>query len=664
MTIASQVDISGRFTRDRSTKLSARQSAMELASQGFRVFPLAPLTPKRKAPLKSGWQQEATNDAFEVLNNWPEGAPVGIATGEDFTVIDADVAAGGLEGVKTLNLPRTRVIRTWSGGLHYYLKTPAGQAVASSAKKIAPGVDVRGQGGLVAAPGCRIGDRYYYVEDDAPIAELPPSIIALCGKAREREKTRSDVVRDPPGSRELGEAFIRGPAKKAQQGNRDNTATAVAMRLYDFAVSRDTCRELLDVWNETKCSPPLDDEALDRIAWSAERSKQDAIGREDPTRAFAVVEPAPNEMVVDRPRPRLFAPSAERWIGKTPEPIPFVVDRLIPRDFVTILVSAGGRGKSTLAQQLMSCVVSGKPFLGFPVIEQGAAAGAFCEDADGALQVRQSRICKGLETEFETLAPQLGITSYVNEEHELWRQGRFTHLYNELSEAIAVKGNVRLLVLDGTSHLYSGSEIDRSEVTKFLSGLTRLAAKHSMAIVLITHESKSTADNDTHASSGSTAWVNASRSVLKLNSGGDDSFRDLVHIKSNLSKKVSNIRCSFDDGFFIPLVSDARRAEECRDVAEKAIRSALEAGVRLSPNSRAGNYAPKWLEKNLPGHNFSKDELEEAIRCLMRSVLRQEEYPSGGRTAVRLALTQIPDGSRTVTVADGSGAVGEQPSGP
>ncbi|MFM9851174.1 MAG: bifunctional DNA primase/polymerase [Hyphomicrobiaceae bacterium] len=654
---------------------SIRSEAKKLALRGFKVFAIRA---DKKYPLRRGWQDEATDDAFTVLETFPEDANIGIACGEDFTVIDADAAAGGLEGVKTLKLPRTFSVRTAGGGLHYYFRTPQGCAVDNSVRKLAQGVDVRGRGGLVVAPGSRVGGKEYVIEDDAPIAELPAEIIAKCRKAREREKTPSDVVRDPPGSRERGEAFIRNcpecheGERSAEQTpgvvyGRDNAATAVAMRLYDFAVSRDTCRELLDVWNEKKCSPPLDDDALDRIAGSAEKSKQDAIGRDDPTRAFDIVEPAPNELVADSSRPRLFSPGAARWKGKLPERIPFVVDRLIPRGFVTLLVSAGGRGKSTLAQQLISCVASGKPFLGFPVLERGSAAGIFCEDAEGTLHARQLKICAGLGEDLEALESSIEALSYVGAAHELWRSGKaFTPMLDEIDADITEKGNVRLLVLDGTSHLYSGSEIDRSEVTKFIAGLTRLATKHAMAIVLITHESKSTADSDTHAASGSTAWINAARSVLKLNpvKEADDTVRELLHIKSNLSKREGPIRCALREGFFVLLASSSQRARECRQVAEDLIHTALSTGENLSPKPRAGNFAPKWLVANQQGRDFSEAEFKDALAQLLASTFVCEEYVTkgGGKKAQRIGYPTDPDGSRTVTVADGSGPVGPQPS--
>ena len=157
-------------------------------------------------------------------------------------------------------------------------------------------------------------------------------------------------------------------------------------------------------------------------------------------------------------------------------------------------------------------------------------------------------------------------------------------------------GDVRLLVLDGTAHLYSGSEIDRGEVTRFINSLTALAVTHRMAIVLITHEFKSSADNDTHAASGSTAWPNACRSAIKSNwPDQTNEVRELRHIKADDAEKVkAPIRCELKGGIFVPLGGGAKRMEDCMRVATEMIDAALGRKTNLSPNPVARNYVALW----------------------------------------------------------------------
>jgi hypothetical protein len=137
---------------------------------------------------------------------------------------------------------------------------------------------------------------------------------------------------------------------------------------------------------------------------------------------------------------RLFAPGAERWRDKTPTPPPFVIERLVPQDGVTLLVSAGGRGKSTIAQQLMNQVAIGGEFLGFKIRETGCAAGVFCEDSDNTLHWRQIRVCRGLGITLESIAQRVDPKSFVGSGKLLWENGTVTAFYHELDADLTAKG--------------------------------------------------------------------------------------------------------------------------------------------------------------------------------------------------------------------------------
>jgi hypothetical protein len=52
-------------------------------------------------------------------------------------------------------LPATLTVRTPTGGLHIYLRTPPGVEIANAVEAFPdyPGIDVRGDGGYVVAPG-------------------------------------------------------------------------------------------------------------------------------------------------------------------------------------------------------------------------------------------------------------------------------------------------------------------------------------------------------------------------------------------------------------------------------------------------------------------------------------------------------------------------------
>jgi hypothetical protein len=136
------------------------QLAIEWATLGHRVLPVS--WTGRKRPLIKQWQLDCTTDPDTIRRwwaKWPE-ARVGLATGEPgFDVLDFDVADGkpGMEQLeKLLDLgilvPGTfMVVVTPSGGRHLY-----GRGTDQHNKqneKTIPGVDFRGVGGMVLAPG-------------------------------------------------------------------------------------------------------------------------------------------------------------------------------------------------------------------------------------------------------------------------------------------------------------------------------------------------------------------------------------------------------------------------------------------------------------------------------------------------------------------------------
>lgn len=77
-------------------------------------------------------------------------------------------------------LPPTLTARTGSGGTHLVYQHPGGR-VPNSASKLAPHVDVRGDGGYIVAPPSahpRTGRRYRWVNWGHPITAPPPELIA------------------------------------------------------------------------------------------------------------------------------------------------------------------------------------------------------------------------------------------------------------------------------------------------------------------------------------------------------------------------------------------------------------------------------------------------------------------------------------------------------
>jgi hypothetical protein len=134
-------------------------AALALAAHGFTVFPCL----VTKAPACPHGHRDATNDPTgvrELWRRWP-GPLIGTPTGNTngFDVLDIDPRHGGdaWYAAHRDRLPPTRIHETRGGGLHFLFRHREG--VRNSAGKLAPGIDVRGEGGFVIwwpAAGCPV----------------------------------------------------------------------------------------------------------------------------------------------------------------------------------------------------------------------------------------------------------------------------------------------------------------------------------------------------------------------------------------------------------------------------------------------------------------------------------------------------------------------------
>jgi hypothetical protein len=150
--------------------MSTLETAQELAKHGLRVFPLLEGS---KLPRDKQWPAWAKTDAEGIRRgwtnfltgeeqNWNIGIAAGaFADGRPLAVLDVDIKDGArgaetLAQLERLNrpLPATWTARTATGGRHHYFAMPF--AVRNSASKLGEGLDVRGEGGYVVAPGSRV----------------------------------------------------------------------------------------------------------------------------------------------------------------------------------------------------------------------------------------------------------------------------------------------------------------------------------------------------------------------------------------------------------------------------------------------------------------------------------------------------------------------------
>ena len=165
---------------------------------GWMVFPADVANKKsyKKADYSNGQRWGKTDDEDEICRDWAkwENAGVGVATGVEsgIFVLEVDTLEGhdvdGFASLRTLEerygpLPRARRAQSPSGSLHFYFKYPWGLEDGSKVKTtaaIVPGVDVRGDGGMVIAPpSVRPGKGMYRWVDEGEVADAPQWLLSL-----------------------------------------------------------------------------------------------------------------------------------------------------------------------------------------------------------------------------------------------------------------------------------------------------------------------------------------------------------------------------------------------------------------------------------------------------------------------------------------------------
>jgi putative DNA primase/helicase len=142
-----------------------------------------------KHPLHNSWQSRermTKPDAYELFAMSTHPVNIGLRTGvvSGFWALDIDPKSGGTESLLSLEsqygkLPETRIHRTGSGGLHYLFDLPTDFEVTNSRGRLPRGIDVRGNGGFIVAPGSVTGVGAYRTETAGEIVPAPDWLLEL-----------------------------------------------------------------------------------------------------------------------------------------------------------------------------------------------------------------------------------------------------------------------------------------------------------------------------------------------------------------------------------------------------------------------------------------------------------------------------------------------------
>jgi Bifunctional DNA primase/polymerase, N-terminal/Primase C terminal 1 (PriCT-1) len=252
------------FWRGRKmTQTPTLAAALALASIGIHVFPCRA---RAKTPATLHGCLDATVDPAKI-EAWWQAEPnlnLAAATGPlsgifivDVDGAEAEVALRNLEAEHS-DLPDTATTFT-ARGRHLWLEHPDGACIRNSASKLAPGIDVRAAGGFVLVPPSLhpSGKRYRWGEGETTIAAAPDWLIEKISAP-----ASASAAATPPD--EWADLIAAG----VDEGARNCTLARLAGHLLRHRIDPYVALELLQVWNQARCRPPLPDAAVERIVGS------------------------------------------------------------------------------------------------------------------------------------------------------------------------------------------------------------------------------------------------------------------------------------------------------------------------------------------------------------------------------------------------------------
>jgi hypothetical protein len=546
-----------------------RDAALALATAGIPVFP-AILTMRAdggcdKRPAIKDWQNKASVNAAQIETWWqayPDAAP-GIELGRSgLVVLDGDRHHGSPDGVAALDAvlgadaPVHPVSLTAGGGVHRIFRQPAsGEPLGNAKGDLPAGIDVRGRGGWIVAPGAvRPDGRVWQAAAGAPplaeafrtgaIPELPAPVVSLILKRGVSIMAQAMALRQPSaepspprlrdqlGGRRLsyGDALLDGVCRNvraAARGHRNEMLNACAYRA-GRAVGAGVLNRGRAEWElfeaAVGCGLVADDG--DRAALATIRSGLNSGERrpldQPPGRAMPNV--APGEIVQFRPPTVLHWHDNDSSVA-TPK---WLVKKMLPETGVALMSGQWATGKTFVALHLAECVATGRPFAG-RLIKRCGGTLFFAAEGAGDIPLRLRGI---------TAAPLSGRNerlpfAWVDEVPAISASGsleRMVEIAQQAHAGLQEKFGLPLALIEvDTMAAAAGFEDENNaaEAQKVMNVLQRLARTTGALVIAIDHFGKNK-DVGTRGSSAKEASADAILALeAKVNENGQVEWRKM-----------------------------------------------------------------------------------------------------------------------------------------
>lgn len=477
-----------------TTQNTNLQAALSHAKAGRPVFPCSP----DKRPLVK-WRDRATTNPAQIerwWNKWPDampGLPMGRASGLAVLDLDKRPDKDGAAALRDLGFGLDSlspcIIATPSGGQHVYFQW--GEGLGNSAAGLPPGVDVRGEGGYVIAPGAVNGVGAYSGDLTLDLPQWPEGL----RPARYDAAEATSGERDGLPMHHVKEALMSLPNDGDAYANRDDWLNIGAALHHET----DGSDEGLDLFQEWSGQHPTYDEGDTESVWQSFRRS------DGPVRTFATIrseaesygwidlsslddvlsadELAQIDALIGMPetpqsRLRFLSPSdCEAMPARR-----YVVKGLLAERDVGCIVGAPGAGKSLLAPFLGYAVAQGEKVFGHRT-RAGGVLYVAAEDGHGM----RGRVKALKDTHGDTDAFHIvdGVSDLLNSRVA----GKPSQDLGDLLKAVKER-KPALVVIDTIAMAFPGLEENDSKSMGLVVAAAQSLTKWGAAVLLIHHDTK------------------------------------------------------------------------------------------------------------------------------------------------------------------------------
>ncbi len=469
--------------------MKRNETAQKYAAWGWPVFPC-----NGKIPLIKGWPDAASIEDDQLTGwwqEWPE-ANIGLVTGprSGLLVIDIDGPTGKLSLERLIDangeIPET-LTATTGNGFHLYLSYPAGADIRNDiSRKLGEGLDVRGAGGYVIAPGSQHanGTAYRWVDPDMPVADPPDWLIELLTREPDERPPAAPTtpLKSSRGTRYAEAALtsacatVEGSVPGTRNDNLNRQSFSIGQLVGAGALPlAEAENRLMDAAISSGLSPREAKATVQSGLHAGLREPRDlsTVG----SLAIKSIKPAEKSPLTIQ-----TITAADLMALEFPTPR-WAIPGLLPEG-LTILAGRPKTGKSWLAFDVCLAISRGGQALGNRPVPQGSALYLALEDHHRRLQDRLLQLVADEE------APN---SLFFSCQMPRFEAGGLAALEEWLDRHPAC----RLVVLDTLARFrptLKRSEDPYMADTLVLSSLQRLAVDRSLSVVVVHHTRKTSSE--------------------------------------------------------------------------------------------------------------------------------------------------------------------------